>query len=281
MTRDVLAVSAPDGARAELIVHQGQARDLVYWLPAMGVTARNYEGFATELGRHDIGVALHEWRGAGSSDRRAKRGSDWAYRDLLADVHAGIAALRANHPQSRLWVGGHSLGAQLAALALARDQTLAGVLIVASGIPYWRSFSLWQQPILLGVFAWFRLLSRLYGYFPGRRTGFAGNEAKTVIRDWSRSGLRGAYRHTLPDGDLDAELAALTHPLFALHLRDDRLAPPSSFAALLARLPKTRQTRVNLVPKDFASGCADHFSWLKEPGPVAAAIAGFVRPAQH
>ncbi len=277
MSRDVLVVSAPDGARADLILHHGDAHDLVYWLPALGVTARNYDSFASELGRHGIGVAAHEWRGAGSSDRRAARGSDWAYRDLLADVHAGIAALRVRAPAARIWIGGHSLGAQLAALVLARDRSLRGVLIVASGIPHWRSFTWWQQPVLLGVFAWFRLLAAVCGYFPGRRTGFAGNEAKSVIRDWSISGLRGTYKHALPDGDLDAELAALTHPLFALHLQDDRFAPPSSFAALLARLPRTRQSRVHLVPKDFTSGRADHFSWLKDPAPVAAAIAAFVR----
>ena len=277
MSREVLAVTAPDGARAELIVHHRAATDIIYWLPAMGVTARNYDGFAVALGGLGIGTALHEWRGAGSSDRRAARGSDWAYRDLLGDVHAGLAALRAAHPQARIWIGGHSLGAQLAALVLARDPTLKGLVIVASGIPYWRSFPLWQQPILLGVFAWFRLLALLFGYFPGKRTGFAGNEAKSVIRDWSISGLRGAYRHALPDGDLDCELAALTHPLLALHLRDDRYAPPSSFDALLARLPNTKQQRINLVPADFASGRADHFSWLKEAEPVAHRIAAFLR----
>ena len=121
------------------------------------------------------------------------------------------------------------------------------------------------------------MLSLLYGYFPGRRTGFAGNEAKSVITDWARSGLRGSYRHTLPDGNLDAELVALTKPLLAVHLRDDRFAPPSSFSALLARLSKMRQQRVDLVPRDFASGRADHFSWLKDPQPVAGHVAAFIR----
>ena len=198
---------------------------------------------------------------------------------MLLDIAAGIAALRARHPHARVYVGGHSLGAQLAALALARDPTLAGLVIVASGSPYWRSFPLWQQPILLGVFAWFRFLGAVCGYFPGRRTGFAGNEAKSVIVDWSRSGLRGAYRHAWPDGDLDAAMAALTQPVLAIHLRDDRYAPPSSFAALLARLPGTHQQRFDLVPRDFASGLASHFSWLKDTAPIAQRVVTFVRAA--
>ena len=55
MSREVLAVCAPDGARADLILHHGDAPDIVYWLSAMGVTARNYDSFASELGRHAIG----------------------------------------------------------------------------------------------------------------------------------------------------------------------------------------------------------------------------------
>ena len=183
MTPDTLHVRAPDGAGTELLVHSATSGDIIYWLPALGVTARHYARFAETLAATGIGLARHEWRGAGSSDQRARRGVDWRYRDLLVDVAAGIATLRAHHPEARIWIGGHSLGAQFAALVLARDPSLAGLIIVASGTPYWRSFPWWQQPILLAVFAWFRLLADVCGYFPGRRTAFAGNEARSVIHD--------------------------------------------------------------------------------------------------
>ncbi|MBK6436208.1 MAG: alpha/beta hydrolase [Rhodanobacteraceae bacterium] len=140
MTPDTLHVRAPDGAGTELLVHSATSGDIIYWLPALGVTARHYARFAETLAATGIGLARHEWRGAGSSDQRARRGVDWRYRDLLVDVAAGIATLRAHHPEARIWIGGHSLGAQFAALVLARDPSLAGLIIVASGTPYWRSF---------------------------------------------------------------------------------------------------------------------------------------------
>ncbi len=276
MTPETLHVLAPDGAAAELLVHPSANGDLVYWLPALGVTARHYARFAESMAAAGIGLARHEWRGAGSSDRRARRGVDWRYRDLLADVAAGITALRVRHPEARIWIGGHSLGAQLAALVLARDPALAGLVIVASGTPYWRSFPWWQQPILLGVFAWFRLLADACGYFPGRRTAFAGNEARSVIHDWIRSGLSGRYRHAWPEGDLDADLKTLRHPLLAIHLRDDRFAPPSSFDALVARLPNANVERHQLVPTDFESVVASHFSWMKDPAPVVERVRKFI-----
>jgi predicted alpha/beta hydrolase len=276
MTPEILHVVSTDGATAELIVHPSARDEFLYWLPALGVTARHYARFAELLARDGIGLARHEWRGAGSSNLRARRGVDWRYRELLADIRDGIAALRAKHPGARVWIGGHSLGAQFAALALARDPTLAGTVIVASGTPYWRSFPGWQQPILLLVFAWFRLLSDLFGYFPGRRTAFAGNEARSVIHDWMRSGLSGRYRHAWSEGDLDAELHRRTHPLLAIHLRDDRFAPPSSFNALVARLPNATTQIHRLVPTDFESRIATHFSWMKDPAPIAARIREFI-----
>ncbi len=276
MTPEILHVTAADGATAELIVHPSPQGEFVYWLPALGVTARHYARFAEVLAAEGIGLARHEWRGAGSSNLRARRGVDWRYRDLLADIRDGLAALRVRHPDARIWIGGHSLGAQFAALALARDPSLAGVIIVASGTPYWRSFPWWQRPILLGVFAWFRLLSDLFGYFPGRRTAFAGNEARSVIHDWIRSGLSGRYRHAWPEGELDAELRERTQPLFALHLRDDRFAPPSSFDELVSRLPNAPKRIHHLVPTDFESGKADHFSWMKDPAPIARRIREFI-----
>ena len=117
MTPEILHVTAADGATAELIVHPSPQGEFVYWLPALGVTARHYARFAEALAAEGIGLARHEWRGAGSSNLRARRGVDWRYRDLLADIRDGLAALRVRHPDARIWIGGHSLGAQFAALA--------------------------------------------------------------------------------------------------------------------------------------------------------------------
>src|SRR3546814_18879264 len=90
------------------------------------------------------------WRGIGSSDRRAGRRCDWGYRELLHDdLPAGMAALRERWPQARCWLGGHSLGGQLSLLFASLHPTeFAGLLLVASGSPYWRRF---RHGWLIGV----------------------------------------------------------------------------------------------------------------------------------
>jgi predicted alpha/beta hydrolase len=255
-----LPVVSPDGARAELIVSAPNgAQTFVYWCPAMGVTARQYRLFAQALAAAGIGIATHEWRGAGSSDQRASRRNDWGYRELLDDIDAGVVALRAAHDVQRLVIGGHSLGAQLGMLALARNPKLAdAVLLIGSGMPWWRTFPIWQQPILFAVFGWFR----------GRRVGFAGDEARGVIRDWARTGMSGRYRAERIDIDLDAALAALKIPGWATHLSADRFAPMPSMRELQSRLSAVDWTTVSLGADAFDSRQATHFSWMKEPGPI-------------
>lgn len=271
-------VVAADAAAAELwqAIPAQPVREVLVWLPALGVAARNYQPFARDLAARGIAVALHEWRGLGSSDRRAGRQSDWGYRELLAlDLPATLAATRAAFPQARLWLGGHSLGGQIAALRAALDPGgPAGLVLVASGAPYWRAFP-WYRLIgpVVTIAPW---IAALRGYFPGRRLGFGGNEARGLIADWARSGRTGRYAAAGLEADLERRLADVRLPLLALRLSEDWLAPQASLDWLLAKMPQARAQREPLGPADLGGVPADHFAWMKAPAAVAARVAAFV-----
>ena len=268
-----IPVSTVDGASFELLcVVPAAPGRLLYWLPAMGMPARHYLPFAEALAAHGVGVVLHEWRGIGSSDRRADRHCNWGYRELLQhDLAAGLEALRERWPQATCSVGGHSLGGQLGLLlAGLHPDAFDSVALIASGAPYWRSFrhgwAVWPCMQLAALFA------RLFGYLPGRRLGFAGNEARGVIADWARSGRSGRYAVAGLDQDLESKLAALQLPVLALRLRDDWLGPAASLDWLLDKLGPADHAQVLLAPQDLAGGSADHFSWMKVPAPIAARV---------
>jgi len=271
----IARVTAADGATSELLLVGDPApRCWLYWLPAMGVPAKHYLPFAQALAARGIAVALHEWRGIGSSDRRADRRQDWGYRALLAeDLPAGLAAARAAWPGAPGLAGGHSLGGQLACVhAGLHPAEVAGLVLVASGAPYWRMFRLgWLIGAAYGVAP---LLAGLFGHFPGRRIGFGGNEARAVIRDWARSGRSGRYA-AAGMGGLEEGMAAFAGPVLALRLRDDWLGPPASLEWLLGKLRSAQITRQVITPHDLG-GPADHFGWMKTPQPVAARIADWL-----
>ena len=276
----VRRVVAADGAVADLLeVETGSASGgVLLWLPAMGVAARHYVPFAQALAADGIGVALHEWRGIGSSDRRAGWRCDWGYRELLDDLQASIEAIEREHPRARLWIGGHSLGGQIAALACARDPARhAGLVLVASGAPYWRMFR--HRLGVLAAYVLAPLLGAVCGHVPGRQIGFGGREARGVIGDWARSGRSGRYRVRGLDFDFERALAATNEPVFAHRLADDWLGPAASLDWLLGKMPRAPREVVVHGSAELGTA-ADHFGWMKQPEAIARRISVQIRGSQ-
>lgn len=261
-----------DGHRWEVLTAAGPSVDRVLvWIPALGVPARSYEAFARALAARGVAVVVHEWRGFGSSSLRASRACDWAYRELLQlDIPATRAAARAAFGRADV-VGGHSLGGQLATCSLALDPDGVDALwLVASGAPFWRAFPLRTGAWLPLAYRLLAALAALFGALPGRRLGFGGTEARSVIRDWSRTGLSGRYR--APGvGDLEPMLARLDLPVRAVLPAGDWLAPRSSLDYLVGKTA-TRDVAVATLDAAALGTHADHFAWMKRPDAVVDAL---------
>jgi predicted alpha/beta hydrolase len=273
-----LPAVSTDGATAEVLLQlpAGEVDRVIYWLPALGISARQYLPLAQALAGQGIAVAIHEWRGLGSSNHRAGREDDWGYRELLVDdLPAGMAALRRHLPQASCWLGGHSLGSQLAPLyASLHPQAFRGLLVIAGGAPYWRAFPQgWAFWLAFALAPW---LARLVGYLPGRRIGFGGNEARGLIADWARSGRTGRYAVAGMPEDFERGLGQLALPLLALRMRDDWLVPAPSLAWLLGKMPHNRVTQEVVTSADLDGKPADHFGWMKTPAPLASRIADWL-----
>lgn len=272
---DGLPVEAGDGHRFRLLARRPEAPvAALLWLPALGVAARHYLPFAEALTRHGTAVFVHEWRGHGSSDRRAGHDSDWGYRELLDhDLPASLAAMRAQAPGLPRVVGGHSLGGQLAACLLGLDNAAAERLwLVASGAPYWPAFPRprrWLLPLAYRFLPW---LAERRGALPGRTIGFGGSEARGVMRDWARTGLSGRYAGAGMGRNLEAALGTVTAEVDAVLCADDWLAPRSSLDFLLGKM---RPAGLRFATLDAAAlgTQADHFAWMRRPEAVARALA--------
>lgn len=269
-----LDAEAADGHRFQLLARlPAQPQASVLWLPAMGIAARHYLPLADALAARGIAVFVHEWRGGGSSDVRASRDCDWGYRELLAlDIPASEALVAGHAPGVPRILGGHSLGGQLACCRLGLSPDSAARLwLVGSGAPYWRAFPLrtkWWLPFVYRFLAW---LAERHGALPGRRIGFGGQEARGVIRDWSRSGLSGRYAAAGVDVDLEAAMAALTLDAHAVVLERDWLGPLPSLRFLLSKLRHSSQ-RVDVLDATTLGTRADHYAWMKQPQAVVAAL---------
>jgi predicted alpha/beta hydrolase len=240
------------------------------WLPALGVAAKHYLPFAETLAERGVAVFVHEWRGNGTSNLRPNRHNDWGYRQLLMqDLPLSHAAVREHVPTGARIIGGHSLGGQLAACYLGLyPHDFEQLWLIASGTPHWRSF---PAPIRYGLPFFYQFapwLADRRGALPGRKLGFGGEEARSLIRDWARVGLSGRYAAAGLDINLEAALSNIVAHISCVMFEDDWLAPRSSLQALLEKMPlSTAHTQV--LGRDVLDVRADHFGWMKQPSVVA------------
>lgn len=262
-----IPLQAADGHRWQLIRVAPEApHAALLWLPALGVAARHYLPFAQELAVRGIAVHLHEWRGNGSSSLRAGRETDWGYREILeADLPGSHAALPAGMPH---YIGGHSLGGQLASVfAALHPVDFRQLWLVASGSPYWRGFPpprRWALPAFYRFAMWW---ATWRGCFNGRRFGFGGVEARGLIHDWARVGLSNRYAAAGMPVDLEAALGELVIARHSVLLGDDWLAPRESLMALISRLAPAQSKTITLDARKLGTR-ADHFAWMQQPRAV-------------
>jgi predicted alpha/beta hydrolase len=268
----VIEVTAGDDHRFELIrVPAETPRGSLLFLPGMGLSARLFIRFARALAHRGIEVFIHEWRGNGSSSLRASRGANWGYRELLADIDAARLAVAQRAADGYL-IGGHSLGSQFACLSAALDPAhCRGLIVVAGGSPYWRVFPWPMKAVMMATMFAFPALGSLFGYYPGKRVGFAGNEARDVMADWARSARTGEYRPSGVEIDLEKRLGGLKLPVLALDMADDWFVPQGSLDWLVDKLEGCEVTR-RTVEAEKSSEKADHYAWMKQPGASTAAI---------
>ena len=175
-----LTITTTDGHRfdATLYPTDDPTSPVLIFLSALGTPARVYARLGREMIAHGVQLCTPDWRGIGSSSVRAGRTSDFGYRHLIEfDLAALIEAVRQRRPQAPIWLGGHSLGGQMALLrAAAEPQGIAGVVMIAAGSVHLPAYS-WKLRFGVGSLALLSsLMGPLLGYFPGGRVGFGGRD---------------------------------------------------------------------------------------------------------
>jgi predicted alpha/beta hydrolase len=258
-----------DGQRLALRVHPGDGGRPALLLPAMGVPAAYYDGFARRLTGAGFAVTVADLRGTGDSTPPATRASRYGYAGLVGDIGAVLRAMGGETP---LLIG-HSLGGHAAALHLALGGPGTGLVLVASGTPYRRYYSgRWGirlrvgTPLIAGI-------SAALGYWPGHRLGFGGRQARGVMRDWAYLIRTGDFA-PLSGVAVDGLLAEVKVPVLAVSVAGDTFTPAATLDHFCAKFGAAEVTRHHYTAAESGAPM-DHFRWTRAAGPLATRIAGF------
>lgn len=233
---------------------------VVLVVPAMGMKAGYYGPLLTALATSGVHAATTELRGhEEQGGRKAGRDYDFDNADLLDDLDRAVAAVRGRLPGSPVLLLGHSMGGQLATAYAATHRDVAGLLLVASGSPYWRAWS--RRMLYLSQVA--PVIARLRGHFPGDQLKFAGREARSMMADWAHYARTGDFRAGTQQ--YGAQFAAADLPVLAISLEGDDLTTAESVDTLTDSLTSASVTRHHLVPEDEE---INHFRWARRPETV-------------
>jgi predicted alpha/beta hydrolase len=272
-------VVAADGHRYTIESHSvDNAPAVVVVLPAMGVEAAYYRPVVLQIRDAGLSVVTVDQRGHGLSEVRARRGVDYGYHELASiDLPATLDAVRSRFPDTPIVALGHSLGGQIACLhAAAHPGGLAGIALIASCTVH---YSGWRFPMNVAILLrtqTARPLVALFGYFPGKRVGFAGAEGKQQMIDWAKNGLHGRYEIANSPYDYESLLAEVEIPILAMTLDGDHYAPPASTQNLLDKMPRAPITRRHFTTADMDESRLHHLRWARDGRPIADTIRSWV-----
>jgi predicted alpha/beta hydrolase len=156
---------------------------------ATSVVSRYYARFAAYLQHHGFHVITYDYRGIG----RSRQGPGKDLKHLKAgwldwgelDFEGALACAMQRFPDSLIHAVGHSVGGVLVGLAPSNHR-LARVFTMGAQHAYWPDYLASQR--LAMRLRWHLLmpaLTRLLGYFPGKRLGWLEDTPAGVVHDWT------------------------------------------------------------------------------------------------
>jgi len=280
MNKEIIALDIQDGSTTKITLFSNpENKDLpvVICFPAMGVKAAYYEPFATDLANKGYILVTADLRGLGHSSVRASRQSDFSYLDILdLDYHTVLEYINNIFSKNKKYILGHSLGGQLASLYVSRaPKNIDGLILIACCSVYykgWEGSGAWQVLLMTQLS---KIISQIWGYFPGHRLGFGGKESRSVIRDWSQQARTGKYLEQHTAFDFEKGLQVCQVPILAISIEGDYLAPPKAVKNLTKKFQANNSIQHIHIPTKETK--LDHFKWARKPKLIVETIEQWIK----
>jgi predicted alpha/beta hydrolase len=238
-----------------------------------GIGSGYYDRFARFLAESGVPTLVSDYRGIGKSRPRSLRGfagsvEDWGSKDCTAVLEW----IGKRFPGARRIVIGHSVGGFVTGF-VTNGPIIDRMLLVGAHTGYWRDYAARARPgMYLLWHALMPALTRVVGYFPGRRLHLLEDLPAGVALEWANRrkadfwwNLRGE------DGEPDSarienavsRFMAIRAPTLALRFTDDVFATEAATGRILALYQNCPATRIVVGPADVGGQKIGHFGFFR------------------
>jgi len=246
-------------------------RPVVIVNAATSVRCRYYGRFAAWLHRHGFDVLTYDYRGIGESRPASLRGFEAGWIDWgRLDFEAMLRHALAHFPGQPIHVVAHSVGGFVVGLAPSSDR-IERIFTMGAQFAYWRDYDRRRLPaMLLKWHVVMPALTRVLGYFPGKRLDWLEDTPRGVVRDWTARQPRfeDTWRHgslALDEAERRAlvdRFAAVRASTLALSVSDDEFGTVAAIERLLAYYRGSARTHLHLAPGDIGLRAIGHFAFF-------------------
>ncbi|MGH8382462.1 alpha/beta hydrolase family protein [Pseudomonas sp.] len=260
--REVAADGYPLGGCCWRHAAPDRTRPVVIINAATSVRCSYYARFAQYLFSHGFDVMTYDYRGIGESRPASMRHFKASWTDWGAlDFEAMLQRAQREFAGQPIDVVGHSFGGCAAGLAPSANQ-LRRLVTVGAQFAYWRDYaagSRWQLFAKWHVLM--PLLTRLFGYFPGKRLGWLEDTPVGVVKDWST--LTATYEGRPSGRALSAlPFAKVRAQTLAISLTDDPFGTVAAIDRLLGYFESSDCSHLRIDPGDIGETRIGHFAFF-------------------
>ncbi|MGS2740165.1 alpha/beta hydrolase family protein [Sinomicrobium sp. M5D2P17] len=238
-------------------------KGVVVIVPATGVKQSYYYKFAGFLRNKGYTTFTFDYGGIGASRKGPLQNfrtsaTAWAKND----IEEVIRFAGKKYPEVKLTLIGHSIGGQL--IGLAPSSVLADrILLVAAQNGYWKFWKgAGRLRMLLNWYFLFPVITKIFGYFPGKKLGVMEDLPEGMVREWRKWCVTPDYLFGYYE-----EEALFFHKfrgkLFVYSIEDDRFAPEEAVHWLSRKYANTGMEKRHLIPADFGLEKIGHFGVFK------------------
>lgn len=283
-----IPITTEDGFSSVITIFTDDSHDqstpVFICLPAMGAPARFYRPLVKCLVKTGYNAVTSDLRGNEKHSVRPSRKMNFGYHEMITyDWPAIIKKTQEQFPGNPLYLLGHSMGGQLSALYLSINTVpVKGLITIACPSLYFRKFGRGiKAPLAMLFGSQISYLTALaLGYFPGKKIGVGGIEARNVVKDWSFEALTGCFNITNNKYNFEKHLRDIRCPVLAISLDGDPLAPLSAIKYFHRKLKNARVTYLHLTAEDFGLKKHNHFNWIRRSQVIAREVKNWLENSE-
>ncbi len=249
-----------------------RARMVAFINGGAGINGTYYDRFASFMADAGYPTLVYDYRGIGESRRGSLRGfqasvEEWGSKDCAAIIDW----VAKRFPSAKRLAIGHSVGGFLTGFA-ANGHMIDRMVLVNAHTGYWGEYAPRTRIAMYLLWHLFMpALTRIVGYFPGRRLHLLEDLPAGVAYQWaSRTKPDFWWNLALSDGSPDREFIALLLGRFhsiraltlALRVADDPFATTEATNRILSLFDSCRPVYIEISPAAAGAQTIGHFGFF-------------------